>query len=49
VDWHRVDADPDPAFHFDPDPALNFQMFEIRNIFRFLFTEVPVYIIITFS
>ncbi len=21
MDWHRVDADPDPNFHFDADPV----------------------------
>jgi hypothetical protein len=30
MDRHRVDADPDPTFHFnagpDPDPTLSFNM-----------------------
>jgi hypothetical protein len=52
VDGHRFDADPDPTFHFyaGPDPDTpSFPDIGKSDIFRLLFTVMPVYIVLSLS
>ncbi len=56
MEWHHVDVNPDPAFHFDAYPALdsdpdlypNFHTFRKKNNFLTLFTALLVYIVFIF-
>ncbi len=53
MDQHRLDDNPDSAFHFDadPDPDLTPVTLVGKKIkfFKLLFTAVPVYIVLSFS
>jgi hypothetical protein len=47
VDRHRVDADPDPAFHFDgdPDPTSSYtQVGKTEFFLTFIHSSARVYI-----
>ncbi len=50
VDWHRVDADPDPVSHFNayPDPDPYSTHVRKSEIFLTLFTAVPVYVVLQY-
>jgi hypothetical protein len=55
VNRHHFNADPDPIFHYetdaDPDPNPSFTHVGkyVNNFFLLLFTEVSVYITLSFS